>query len=72
MGINKENIFKKLFKNTLNFIFDFHDYKFCSNRKYMLTPCLHVYHSLCMEKWMKHKNECPTDRLPLSPVEFLY
>ena len=28
-------------------------------KKYMITPCDHVYHSVCLEKWMKYKNECP-------------
>lgn len=28
-------------------------------QKYMITPCDHIYHSVCLESWMKLKNECP-------------
>ena len=28
-------------------------------KKYMITPCDHVFHTVCLEKWMKIKNECP-------------
>ena len=28
-------------------------------KKYMITPCDHVFHTLCLEKWMRQKNECP-------------
>ena len=28
-------------------------------KKYMITPCDHVYHTVCLEKWMKQKLECP-------------
>ena len=28
-------------------------------KKYMITPCDHVYHTVCLERWMKQKNECP-------------
>ena len=27
--------------------------------KYMITPCDHVFHTVCLEKWMALKNECP-------------
>ena len=28
-------------------------------KKYMITPCDHVFHTVCLEKWIKIKNECP-------------
>lgn len=28
-------------------------------KKYMITPCDHVFHTNCLEKWMSYKNECP-------------
>ena len=28
-------------------------------KKYMITPCDHVFHTVCLEKWMRQKNECP-------------
>ena len=69
---NKENILKRFFKKFYNFLFEFHDYKFFLNKKFMLTPCSHVYHSICMERWIKHKNECPIDRFPLNQIEYSY
>lgn len=38
-------------------------------KKYMITPCDHVYHSVCLEKWMKHKNECPYCRTKIPPID---
>lgn len=29
---------------------------------YYKTPCKHVFHSNCLENWMKIKHECPTCR----------
>jgi hypothetical protein len=30
-----------------------------NNKKYMVTPCHHTFHSYCLEKWLELKNECP-------------
>ena len=32
------------------------------NKKYMMTPCNHSYHSVCLKKWMDIRMECPTCR----------
>lgn len=32
---------------------------------YMVTPCDHVFHSGCLQRWMDIKMECPTCRRPL-------
>lgn len=32
------------------------------NKKYMMTPCNHSYHSVCLKKWMDIRLECPTCR----------
>eukprot|EP00475_Leptophrys_vorax_P007491 TRINITY_DN14740_c0_g1_i2.p1 TRINITY_DN14740_c0_g1~~TRINITY_DN14740_c0_g1_i2.p1 ORF type:complete len:539 (+),score=14.62 TRINITY_DN14740_c0_g1_i2:89-1618(+) len=34
----------------------------------MVTPCDHVFHSGCLQRWMDIKMECPTCRRPLPPV----
>src|SRR2546423_1266849 len=37
-------------------------------RSYMVTPCKHVFHSACLEGWMRFKLHCPTCRNPLPPI----
>lgn len=37
-------------------------------RKYMVTPCRHVFHSGCLEGWMKYRLQCPVCREELPPV----
>ncbi|KAL7490117.1 hypothetical protein ACHAW6_015836 [Cyclotella cf. meneghiniana] len=32
---------------------------------YMLAPCLHIFHSTCLEQWMEVKMECPICRCNL-------
>ena len=28
-------------------------------KPYMITPCDHIFHTECLEQWLKFKNECP-------------
>lgn len=37
-------------------------------RGYMVTPCRHIFHTSCLESWMKYKLQCPTCRNPLPPL----
>lgn len=37
-------------------------------RKYMVTPCRHIFHSSCLEGWMKFRLVCPIDREELPPM----
>ena len=80
--INNENKIKSLENNRLRtklynnkyFIIDFLKgfYKFYRipknplNKKYMRTPCNHFFHTLCLEKWIVRKKECPNCRYDLS------
>ncbi|XP_031255315.1 transmembrane E3 ubiquitin-protein ligase FLY1-like isoform X2 [Pistacia vera] len=34
----------------------------------MVTPCEHFFHSVCLQRWMDIKMECPTCRRPLPPA----
>lgn len=34
-------------------------------RKYMVTPCKHIFHSQCLEGWMRQKLACPVCRKDL-------
>ena len=38
-------------------------------KKFMITPCDHVFHTVCLEKWMMLKNECPYCKRKIPPVE---
>ena len=38
-------------------------------KKYMITPCDHVYHTVCLEKWMKQKNECPYCKTKIPTID---
>ena len=38
-------------------------------KKYMITPCDHVYHTICLEKWMKQKNECPYCKTQIPSID---
>lgn len=38
-----------------------------ARRKYMVTPCKHVFHTECLENWMMYKLQCPVCRHSLPP-----
>lgn len=37
-------------------------------RTYMVTPCRHIFHSECLEGWMRHRLVCPICRESLPPL----
>ncbi|PSS12945.1 hypothetical protein M430DRAFT_36156 [Amorphotheca resinae ATCC 22711] len=37
-------------------------------RLYMVTPCRHVFHSACLEGWMRFRLQCPICRENLPPL----
>ena len=39
-----------------------------TRRPYMVTPCRHIFHSVCLEGWMKYKLQCPICRESLPPL----
>lgn len=39
-----------------------------ARRRYMVTPCHHVFHTECMERWMRSRLQCPICRNPLPPL----
>ena len=36
------------------------------NKKYMMTPCHHCFHTECLEAWIERKKECPSCRADLT------
>ena len=53
--------FLKLFFRK-NFLFFYKSSANIHNKLYMLTPCKHIFHSDCLEKWLEQKKECPNCR----------
>lgn len=39
-----------------------------ARQKYMVTPCQHVFHTECLERWMRTRLQCPICRNPLPPL----
>jgi formate dehydrogenase maturation protein FdhE len=39
-----------------------------ARRNYMVTPCRHIFHSVCLEGWMKYRLQCPNCRETLPPL----
>ncbi|KAL7949044.1 trans-membrane golgi-localized RING-finger ubiquitin ligase [Trichoderma barbatum] len=39
-----------------------------ARRMYMVTPCRHIFHTPCLESWMKFRLQCPICREDLPPI----
>ncbi|PPR01695.1 hypothetical protein CVT24_001523 [Panaeolus cyanescens] len=39
-----------------------------ARKNYSLAPCMHLFHTDCLEKWLAIKNICPQCRRPLPPL----
>jgi hypothetical protein len=39
-----------------------------ARRTYMVTPCRHIFHTACLEGWMKYRLQCPICRETLPPT----
>lgn len=39
-----------------------------SRRAYMVTPCRHIFHTPCLEGWMRYRLQCPICRNDLPPL----
>ncbi len=39
-----------------------------ARRRYMVAPCGHIFHTDCLESWMKYKLQCPVCRSSLPPL----
>ena len=55
--------FKNIIKNIILFFIKSFNFFTISNNKYnkeyIITPCNHIFHSNCLEKWFEKKKECP-------------
>jgi hypothetical protein len=68
-SFQEENFSKRLWTRITTILLDFHEYNFFKKKPYILTPCMHVFHTECLERWLKLKRECPTDRTVIPPIE---
>lgn len=39
-----------------------------ARRMYMVTPCRHIFHTNCLESWMRFRLQCPICREELPPI----
>ncbi|KFA63210.1 hypothetical protein S40285_04919 [Stachybotrys chlorohalonatus IBT 40285] len=39
-----------------------------TRKAYMVTPCRHIFHSVCLENWMRFRLQCPICREDLPPL----
>lgn len=39
-----------------------------ARRQYMVTPCRHIFHTACLEGWMRFRLQCPICREELPPL----
>lgn len=44
-----------------------HGMRLVKRKKYMVTPCHHVFHTNCLENWMMYKLQCPNCRSSIPP-----
>ena len=70
-NIKSDNNLKRILK-TIKIIFTKNFFSFYKKRisalngeLYMLTPCSHVFHAECLEKWFEFKKECPNCRISM-------
>jgi hypothetical protein len=80
LSVNIEkNIFDDDINNNLNDIEKIGNYiiKYLQNlksneneKKYMVTPCHHSFHTYCLKKWLEEKNECPYCRTRIPPINY--
>ena len=44
---------------------------FCPNEQVTALPCIHLFHTQCIKKWMEKKRECPICKLRLTQTNVI-
>lgn len=65
---NDLNEFEKIGNKIIKFVKKLKNNK--NKKKFMITPCNHTFHSICLEKWLEQKNECPYCRTKIPPISY--
>ena len=69
--MNKKNYLLKNIWNVIKVLFYHNFFSFYKKSRslnggiYMYTPCSHVFHTECLEKWFEFKKECPNCRISM-------
>jgi len=42
---------------------------FKNREKTIFLPCIHIFHSVCISKWVKNKNTCPVCKIKIEPLK---
>ena len=63
------NIISSFLSFIYKVFFTFHNFKQINQSNYILTECNHIFHSNCINNWLKIKQQCPIDRKILIPEE---
>ncbi|GMM47876.1 ubiquitin-protein ligase [Pichia kluyveri] len=64
---NLENSSSSLLPNSTKTAISKNASNLIARRKYMVTPCNHIFHTECLEQWMVYKLQCPVCRNSLPP-----
>lgn len=67
----KQDIAAFLMSVAMGSLLDFHEWKFKSRKQkqpFMATQCNHVFHSECMETWLRRMKKCPSCRKEVSII----
>jgi hypothetical protein len=59
---NTWDFLKEFFKNNFFYFYKLSSY---NTKPFILTPCKHIFHSFCLNKWLEQKEECPNCRQSL-------
>ena len=62
---NKKNCIK-IIKIISKYLFEFYSFEPKFYKLYILLPCGHSFHRICLEIWFKDKNICPICRQPIT------